>query len=80
MENLIARSITPEVKIEYQLAPDLWPVEIDSGDLEDALLNLIINSRNAMDGHGRLTIEATNEVLDERYCKVNPGVEPGDYV
>jgi len=80
MDNLISRSITPEIEVDYQLVQGLWLTEIDSGNLEDALLNLILNARDAMDGKGRLTIETTNKVLDALYCKTNPSVEPGDYV
>ncbi|MCP3669593.1 MAG: hypothetical protein GY814_04030 [Gammaproteobacteria bacterium] len=45
MDKLISRSITPEVEVEYNLAIDLWLTEIDPGDFEDALLNLILNAR-----------------------------------
>lgn len=80
MDSLIARSVTPEVAVEYQLSDDLWLTEIDPGDFQDALLNLILNARDAMPDGGRLTIETTNEVLDTSYAALNPGVSPGDYV
>lgn len=59
---------------------ELWLVEINPGDFEDALLNIIINARDAMDGHGNLTIETRNAILDEAYCKLNPEIIPGEYV
>ncbi|MCP4995272.1 MAG: response regulator, partial [Gammaproteobacteria bacterium] len=80
MSNLISRSITPEVEVEYSLADDLWITEIDSGDLEDALLNMILNARDAMQEGGKLTIETTNTVLDDAYAERNPTVDPGEYV
>jgi len=80
MQNLIERSITPEVVIKYQLARDLWFTNIDPGDLEDALLNLILNARDAMDGHGRLTIQTGNIVLDSQYCDMSSCAEAGEYI
>ena len=80
MESLISRSITPEVEVELSFSKDLWLTEIDSADLEDALLNLILNARDAMPGGGELTIETSNKVLDTEYAKKNSMVNPGDYV
>jgi CheY-like chemotaxis protein len=58
----------------------LWPVEVDSNQLEVALLNLAINARDAMPEGGKLTIEASNVLLDRKYCEPNPEVTPGQYV
>ncbi|NOR51732.1 MAG: DUF3365 domain-containing protein, partial [Gammaproteobacteria bacterium] len=80
MESLIARSVTPEVEVANQFADELWHTRIDSGDFEDSLINLIINARDAMAGHGHLTIETRNATLDATYCDLNPGVGPGEYV
>lgn len=80
MDALVARSITPEIDVNYHLMDELWLVEINPGDFEDALLNIIINARDAMDGHGNLTIETRNAILDEAYCKLNPEIIPGEYV
>lgn len=80
MDSLIARSVTPEVSVDHHLSDDLWPTEIDPGDFQDALLNLILNARDAMPDGGRLTIETNNKVLDATYAALNPGVSPGDYV
>ena len=78
--NLIIYSLTPQVELEYQFAEDLWATEIDPGEFEDALLNLALNARDAMSGRGRLTIETSNCVLDNSYCKLNPNASPGEYV
>jgi len=80
MESLIAHSVTPQVEIENKLADDLWLTEIDPGDFQDALLNLILNARDAMAGRGLLTLETRNRTLDADYCALNPGAEPGEYV
>jgi len=58
----------------------LWPVEVDSAELESALLNLAVNARDAMPTGGKLTIEATNSFLDEAYCRDKTDVEAGQYV
>ncbi|QYZ65781.1 MAG: histidine kinase [Gammaproteobacteria bacterium (ex Lamellibrachia satsuma)] len=80
MESLIARSVTPEVEVELLLAEGLWLTEIDQGDLQDALLNLVLNARDAMPNGGSLTIETANRVLDAIYEGQNPIVDKGDYV
>ncbi|HHO59516.1 MAG TPA: PAS domain-containing hybrid sensor histidine kinase/response regulator, partial [Thiotrichales bacterium] len=80
MENLITQALTPQVEIVHQLADDLWQTDIDAGDFEDALLNIVLNARDAMNGQGKLTIETKNCTLDETYARINPGVIPGDYV
>jgi len=80
MENLIAYSITPQVEIKWQLEKELWSTKISPGDFEDALLNLVINSRDAMSGSGQLSVETSNITLDNNYCLNNPDARPGDYV
>ncbi len=80
MESLIARSVTPEVEVELQLADTSWLCRIDPGDLEDALLNLILNARDAMPQGGKLTIETSNKQLDAAYTELNPTIAPGDYL
>lgn len=80
MEDLITHSITPQVEVKNHLAEDLWLTAIDSGDFQDALVNLILNARDAMNGRGSLTIETKNSTLDAAYCSVNPNVKPGYYV
>jgi signal transduction histidine kinase/CheY-like chemotaxis protein len=62
MRELLDRSLRGDVDVEVQLAPDLWPVFVDAGELELAILNLAVNARDAMDGSGRITIAGTNVV------------------
>jgi PAS domain S-box-containing protein len=80
MDSLITRSVTPEVQVVTDLSPDLSMTDIDSGDFEDVLLNLVINARDAMPDGGRLHIATSNIVLDEYYTMMNPGLVPGNYV
>ncbi len=80
MAELISRAVTPQIEVDYRLSSDLWFTMIDPGEFQDALLNLVINSRDAMDGRGYLVIEARNEFLDEEHCLRNPGTHPGKHV
>ncbi|NOR51991.1 MAG: PAS domain S-box protein, partial [Gammaproteobacteria bacterium] len=80
MDSLISRMLTPEIEVKHLFADELWSTEIDPGDFEDALLNLSINARDAMAGHGQLTIETRNTTLDAIYCAKNPTASPGEYV
>jgi CheY-like chemotaxis protein len=58
----------------------LWTTEVDPAQLENAILNLAINARDAMEGAGRLTLEVANASLDDTYCVGHPEVTPGQYV
>ncbi|MBL6954811.1 MAG: response regulator [Alphaproteobacteria bacterium] len=80
MKELIATALTPSINVENRLADNLWSVEIDPGDLEDAILNLALNARDAMPEGGALVIETANRVLDENYVKNNPSATVGDFV
>ena len=80
LENMIARSLTPEVKVQYLLADDLWLTEINAGEFQDAILNLTINARDAMPNGGELLIETSNVYLEAASAELNYGAETGDYV
>lgn len=60
MQDLLQRSLGAGIRIEFRFQPDLWPIEVDPGQLELAILNLAINARDAMPGGGVLTIAAEN--------------------
>ncbi|MGI4799314.1 MAG: PAS domain-containing protein [Janthinobacterium lividum] len=80
MEELIRRTVGPAIEFEPLVtAPDLWPTLIDPGQLENALLNLCINARDAMPDGGKLTIETSNRTLDRRAAKERD-LAPGRYV
>ena len=58
----------------------LWPVRMDPGQISQILANLCVNSRDAIDGVGNITIETDNRIIDKDYCEENPGFLPGEYV
>ena len=66
MEDMIQRTVGPSIPIEVVGASSLWPALVDPSQLENALLNLCINARDAMPDGGRITIETANKWLDER--------------
>ena len=84
MQDLFGRTVGPGIRIETELADELWPTLCDPNQLESALLNLVINARDAMPDGGRLVIETANAVLPDRRG-ASRGVAasdgpPGDYV
>ncbi len=79
MEEMIRRTVGPSVKVEVVGAPDLWITRVDSNQLENALLNLCINARDAMPGGGSLMIETGNEWVDDRGARERD-VPSGQYV
>jgi len=79
MEELIRRTVGPQIAVEVVTAGGLWPTLIDSSQLESTLLNLCINARDAMPEGGRITIETANKWLDERAAKERD-LPPGQYL
>ncbi|MDZ4308179.1 PAS domain S-box protein, partial [Allopontixanthobacter sp.] len=80
MDDLFRRSLGEAIEIETVVAAGLWNCLADPRQLENLLLNLAINARDAMDGVGKLTVEAENAVLDGEYVAVHPDVSAGEYV
>ncbi|WP_274378988.1 hybrid sensor histidine kinase/response regulator [Sphingomonas cavernae] len=80
MSDLLARSLGEMIDIRTVSSTGLWPVEVDANQLENAILNLAVNARDAMPGGGALTIETANVTLDEAYAARQAEVVPGDYV
>lgn len=80
LEDLIAKSLTASIIVETRLEPDLWPIAADPGDLENALLNLAINARDAMPGGGSLVISTANQTLTDIFLRKHPTAKAGDYV
>jgi len=79
MEELIRRTVGPSVHLEVVGAGGLWTTRVDPSQLENALLNLSINARDAMPDGGRITIETANKWLDERAANERD-MQPGQYV
>ncbi|HME69283.1 MAG TPA: ATP-binding protein [Myxococcota bacterium] len=79
MEELIRRTVGPAIDVEVIAEPDLWASLVDQNQMENALLNLCINARDAMPDGGRLTIETANTTFDDRVARER-AVIVGDYV
>jgi PAS domain S-box-containing protein len=79
MEELIRRTVGPGITLERVAAGGLWSTLVDPNQLENALLNLCINARDAMPHGGKLTIETANRWLDDRAARQR-GLPPGQYV
>ncbi len=80
MDDLLKRALGEGIEVESIVSDDLWNTFVDETQLENAILNLAINARDAMNGRGRLTIEAENARIDDRYVAQHPDVAPGQYV
>ena len=80
VDDMLRRAIGEGIEIETVVAGGLWNTFVDSVQVENALLNLAINSRDAMSGHGKLTIEAGNASLDDNYVARHAEVIAGQYV
>ena len=76
---LVRRTVGPEIAVESVAAAGLWPTSVDANQLENALLNLCINARDAMPDGGRLTIETANKWLDSATARQH-GLDEGQYV
>ena len=79
MEELIRRTIGPAIHLEVMGAGGLWPTLVDPNQLENALLNLCLNARDAMPDGGRLTMETANKWLDDR-AAAERDLAPGQYI
>jgi signal transduction histidine kinase/CheY-like chemotaxis protein len=77
---LLRGGLGEAIEVEVVGAAGLWAVEADETELESAIVNLAVNARDAMPDGGRLTIEASNMLLDEEYCRNHPDVRPGQFV
>lgn len=79
MTELIQRTVGPSILVETVSAPDLWSASVDASQLENAILNLCINSRDAMPDGGRITIETANQWLDAEAALAND-LPAGEYL
>src|SRR5690606_19368590 len=74
------RLIGEDIEVELTLDPGLWMAQVDPGQLEQAIINLAVNSRDAMDRSGRLAIATRNARLDGEDAARYPDARPGEYV
>jgi two-component system cell cycle sensor histidine kinase/response regulator CckA len=78
--SMIRRLIGEHIAVESQVGRDTWPIRVDPGQLQQVIMNLAINARDAMPGGGTLRLEAANVVLSDDYTRAHAEVTPGEYV
>jgi len=80
IERLLTRVLREDIKLACTLATDAGMIRVDPGQLEQVIMNLAVNARDAMPGGGLLTIETANVDLDADYLRAHPMAKPGPYV
>ncbi|HSI42938.1 MAG TPA: response regulator [Methylotenera sp.] len=80
MDDLLRRALGEGIKLEVIQGGGLWNVMVDRNQIENVILNLSINARDAMDGNGHLTIETSNVMLDDLYAENHAGLSTGQHV
>jgi CheY-like chemotaxis protein len=80
LTKMLARIIPKMISIDLDLAPDLTMINADPTQMDQVVMNLAVNARDAMGDQGKLTIKTENLILDDEYCKTHVGVVPGSYV
>jgi two-component system cell cycle sensor histidine kinase/response regulator CckA len=79
-EKILLRVLGEDVRLRSELDAQLGRVRLDRTQIEQVLLNLVINARDAMPGGGEIRIQTSNAQLDETYSKAHAGVQPGEYI
>ena len=79
MERMLRRLIGEDIRLETSLAPDLWPVRADPAQIEQVILNLAVNARDAMPGGGTLIIRTSQAELDAAFVEAHPGSSAGPH-
>ncbi|HWS15862.1 MAG TPA: PAS domain S-box protein [Candidatus Methylomirabilis sp.] len=80
MEQMLRRLIGEDIELSTDLSPSLGPVKADPGQIEQVIVNLAVNARDAMPGGGRITIGTVDVDLSPSYASAQPGVRPGPHV
>ncbi|WNZ81148.1 response regulator [Pseudomonas sp. P105] len=80
MGELLQRSLNESIRLDMELDDQLWIAEADPNQLESALLNLVLNARDAMPDGGQLVVKTLNQHLDADFTQAYTNLEPGDYV
>ena len=80
MDNMLRRLLGEHMDLVAVLPENVGRIKADPGQVEQIIMNLAVNARDAMPGGGKLTIETKNLSLDHEYCRLRPEVVPGDYV
>jgi PAS domain S-box-containing protein len=80
LDKMLSRMIGEDIEMKTILADNLWKVRADPGQIDQVVMNLVVNARDAMPKGGKLTLETANIRLDEEYAGKHVAVTPGDYV
>ncbi|MBQ5963579.1 CHASE domain-containing protein [Massilia sp. ZL223] len=80
VDSLLLRAAGDSITVERSAPPELWPTLVDPNQLENVLLNLVINARDAMDGAGTIALRLANVTVDAEAAQADPELTPGDYV
>ncbi len=79
-ENILSRLVGEDIELRTFLDPEAGNIKADPGQIEQVLMNLVVNARDAMPEGGKLTIEISNRTLDSAYAQEHPGARAGEYV
>ena len=79
-QKTLSRLIGEDIELSFYPADNLWQIKFDGSQIDQILVNLAVNSRDAMPNGGKLGISTQNVHLDDNFCRVNPGATPGPYV
>ena len=77
---ILKETLTKSIDVEFNLPADLWTVRADPTQLNQVMMNLCVNARDAMPNGGLITIRAENNSIDENYARMNVEARPGDFV
>jgi PAS domain S-box-containing protein len=80
VEQMLRRTIGEDIELQIHLSPEPQPIKADPGQIEQVLLNLVVNARDAMPDGGTICIDTRALDADERYAAYHPGLQPGRYV
>jgi PAS domain S-box-containing protein len=80
LSRMLKRIIGEDIELVTSLSEDLWPIRADAGQIEQVLMNLVVNARDAMPGGGTLTVGTSNVTLDEEYADFHVDAQPGEHV
>jgi len=80
MNKMLQSAIGENIELETKLEQDLWPIKVDPSQIEQIIVNLALNARDAMPDGGRLTIETSQVILDDDYVAHHLGSQPGEHI
>ncbi len=80
LSKMLNRLISEDIEIAIELEPEIWTLRADVSNMEQVIMNLVLNARDAMPSGGRLFIQTKNVVLDDVFCKTMPEARPGLFV